>query len=176
MDKAALQKIIIGCISQKRKDQRLLYRQYYNLAIGICLRYTEDREEASLRLNEGYLKIYSILHMYQTTEPFEGWFYRHMLDSVINYYTEKRIPDMASTVFFQDTNSSHSWPKNLNYNQLLAALHSLDTFPRLVYNLYVIERYDVSRISSLLTIGSGDVLSYLAAARFQLRIFISQFK
>lgn len=54
-----LQQIIDGCIEQDRHSQELLYRKLYGFAMKICLRYADNRYEASEVLNEGFFKAFT---------------------------------------------------------------------------------------------------------------------
>lgn len=51
-----LQRIIDGCIEHDRQSQELLYKSLFGFAMNICLRYADNRYEASEVLNEGFLK------------------------------------------------------------------------------------------------------------------------
>ena len=49
--------IVEGCLSGGRMYQKLLYERYYGSMMVVCLRYTNDREEARDVLHEGFMKV-----------------------------------------------------------------------------------------------------------------------
>jgi DNA-directed RNA polymerase specialized sigma24 family protein len=69
MGEAELQQLIAGCLQQNRKDQKMLYKAFYGLAMSICLRYAGNRYEASEIMNQGFLKVFTNLHKYDMESP-----------------------------------------------------------------------------------------------------------
>ena len=50
-----LQKSVRG----DRKSQEKLYRQFYGFAMGVCMRYTQSRDEALEIVNDSFLKVFT---------------------------------------------------------------------------------------------------------------------
>ena len=46
--------LIKRCLQKDRKCQRILYEKYASLMLGVCMRYTGNREEAEDILQEGF--------------------------------------------------------------------------------------------------------------------------
>ncbi|WP_409456425.1 RNA polymerase sigma factor, partial [Sphingobacterium sp.] len=63
VDEKSIQ-IIKGCIDGDRRAQKNLYTVYYAMALGVCLRYANNREDAIGILNEGFFKVFKNIHTY----------------------------------------------------------------------------------------------------------------
>jgi Sigma-70 region 2 len=58
-----------------RKSQELLYKQFYGFAMGVCLRYTQSKDEAVEVVNDGFLKVFTKGEQYDARYPFKAWNY-----------------------------------------------------------------------------------------------------
>ncbi|ULT23295.1 hypothetical protein KUH03_29405 [Sphingobacterium sp. E70] len=65
--------IIKGCINEDRRSQKDLYTTYYALALGICLRYADNKEDAIGILNEGFFKVFKNIIKYDYQKPLSTW-------------------------------------------------------------------------------------------------------
>jgi DNA-directed RNA polymerase specialized sigma24 family protein len=52
-------------LKKDRKAQKELYQVYFGHALKICLRYAGDREEALEFFNDGFMKVFTKLQLYQ---------------------------------------------------------------------------------------------------------------
>jgi len=56
-----LEEIILRCSKNDNEAQMWVFKTYYSMLMTICLRYTDDEDDAKDILNEGYLKIFQNL-------------------------------------------------------------------------------------------------------------------
>ena len=66
-------KLIAGCLAEERWAQKQLYEQHYGKMMGICLRYSNNSEDAKDILNEGFIKVFRYLQRYKV-----GHFFRRL--------------------------------------------------------------------------------------------------
>ena len=75
----SLEELILECQNNNRKAQKELYKRYAPLLLGICVRYAKDSSEAEDVLQEGFIKIFDKIHLYNNKGSFEGWIRRLMI-------------------------------------------------------------------------------------------------
>ena len=65
--------LIQECLKGKRKAQGELYRRYAAKMMGVCMRYSRNRDMAHDLLQEGFIKVFTNLNEYSGNGSFEGW-------------------------------------------------------------------------------------------------------
>ncbi|MES2810381.1 MAG: sigma factor, partial [Bacteroidota bacterium] len=127
MGEAELHQLIIGCVKQDRKSQKMLYKAFYGFSMSICLRYAGDRDEAAGVLNQGFFKVFTKIDTYDTSRPFKAWLGRIMTNVSIDYYRANLkmayAEDLEQAEHLHDT--SVATDNNLHYNDLLAMVQRL---------------------------------------------------
>lgn len=86
---------ISGCVQNKRKSQRKIYKAFYQHAMIVCAYYTSRHEEAVEMLNEGFLKIFSQVikcspSCVNDIALFSGWLRKVMLDTAIDHFESNK--------------------------------------------------------------------------------------
>ena len=76
--------IIKGCLKNDRASQKTLYEYFYSGMLGVCLRYSKNRDEAQDILHEGFLKVFNNLSKFNNSGSFEGWIRRIMVNTCID--------------------------------------------------------------------------------------------
>lgn len=171
---------IVGLLNQcqngNRKSQELLYRQFYGYAMGICLRYSYQREEAVEILNDSFLKVFTKAHQYRPDVPFKMWLRRILINTALDYHRANQ-----KYRFQDDISRAESIPvaessalDRISHEELIGMVQQLTPAYRLVFNLYVIDGYTHEEIASQLGISAGTSKSNLARAREQLKQLLSR--
>ena len=65
--------LIQACINKERWAQKSLYESYYGNLMGVCLRYSNNREDALDILHDGFLKIFKHIEKYQAGTSLVAW-------------------------------------------------------------------------------------------------------
>src|ERR1700744_4950451 len=168
-----LHQLIRGCIKQDRKCQKMLYKTFYGFAMGICLRYATDRDEAAEVMNQGFFKVFTHIESYDMARPFKAWLGKIMMNVSIDYYRANLkmayTEDLDSAEHVSDGDYTD---KNLNYNDLLAMVQRLPQAYRTVFNLFAIDGYSHDEIGEMLNINAGTSKSNLFKARQKLKQMI----
>ena len=50
--------LIEACIHKDRDAQQLLYKEHYSKMMGVCLRYSNNKDDALDILHEGFIKVF----------------------------------------------------------------------------------------------------------------------
>ncbi|MDO8991651.1 RNA polymerase sigma factor [Daejeonella sp.] len=158
------------CIRGLASSQKKLYYNFYGFAMGICLRYACDRDEAKQIVNDGFYKVLTRLDRYDPSKPFLPWLSRIMTNTAIDHYrAELKHPitsDLAELEFKGKENDIQS---KLNYDDLIKLVQNLPPGYRTVFNLFAIDGFTHEEISEQLGISVGTSKSNLFKARQKLR-------
>jgi RNA polymerase sigma-70 factor (ECF subfamily) len=173
--------ILKGCREGKRIAQKQLYEKYVSSMLAICLRYSKSRDEAEDLIQEGFLKIFHNINTYRKQGSLEGWIKRIMINHALNQYKKNRKIPFAEDVdeineneilFFDEE------PENIEpvpAETLLAMIQSLPEGYRMVFNLYVFEKYSHKEIAEAMNISENTSKTQLMKARRQLQGKIFEF-
>jgi RNA polymerase sigma factor (sigma-70 family) len=173
MGEEELHQLIRGCIKQDRKCQKMLYKAFYGFAMGICLRYAGNRDEASEVMNQGFFKVFTHIESYDTTRPFKAWLGKIMMNVSIDFYRANLkmayTEDLDKAEHITD---GELVDRNLHYNDLITMVQQLPQAYRTVFNLFAIEGYSHEEIATMLNINAGTSKSNLHKARQKLKQMI----
>lgn len=178
-NEAEIAQLIADCRQNNRKAQHRLFKLYYGKVLAICMRYAKSNEEAEDMLNEGFLKLFTNLEKYTTTEKgsFNAWLKRVVVNAIIDYQRKyntlintaplEAIPTMEMEHY--DENSALS---KLSTDELLGMVQQLPPMARSVFNLYIFENYSHTEIAQLLNIKEGTSHWHLNYARTKLKSMV----
>ncbi|MBO7523372.1 MAG: sigma-70 family RNA polymerase sigma factor [Bacteroidales bacterium] len=136
---------------------------------ALCLRYSNDREEASDVLQEGFVRIFNRLRDYKKEGSFEGWMRKIMVNTALEKYRENHFlynVDSIDDINETDLETAEVDADNeLEANDLIGMIKSLPPQYKMVFNLYAIEGYSHKEIGQMLGITVGTSKSNLSRAR-----------
>lgn len=163
----AIQKIIKGCLQGRKTDQYRLYAKYAKKMFGICLRYSNNYDEAQDVLQEGFIKVFQCLKTYEGKGSLEGWIRRIVVNTAIEKYRGKMyhlsMDDIAQEEVAISSNDHEAG--HLHAKDILALVQKLPVQYRLVFNLYALEGFSHKEIGKLLRISESTSRSNLTRAR-----------
>ncbi|GAB2853491.1 RNA polymerase sigma factor [Hymenobacter ruber] len=179
-----LSELLAACVRQERVAQRRLYGQFHGFAMGICLRYARDRDQALEAANDGFVKVFRDLYRFDATRhpddvlgSFRGWLKRIMIHTAIDHYRanerhqhQQELDDATLNQADQGATPLDS----LSYDELLALVQRLPPAYRAVFNLNVIDGFGHEEIAEQLHISVGTSKSNLFKARAHLRAMLAQ--
>ena len=150
--------------------------------MGVCLRYTRDKDRAQEVLQEGFIKVFDKLNDFDFSGSFEGWVRRIMVNASIDAIRKKnRNPFLTDEDFILEKNSLHPDDNHkdedlikLKAEHAIAAIQELSPAYRTVFNLYVIENFSHKEIAQILDISEGTSKSNLAKAKKNLRAVLKE--
>ncbi|WNJ16156.1 RNA polymerase sigma factor [Pontibacter sp. G13] len=154
-----------GCKKGKPVFQRALYQRYHRLMFGVCLRYTDSRDDAQDILQEGFIKVFRHISKFRGDGSLEGWIRRIMVHTSIEHYRKK------SRYFMVDIQEAHTHEldadaiSNLSHEEILTLVRDLPAGYRTVFSLYVIDGYTHQDIADMLGISVGTSKSQLSRAK-----------
>ncbi|GAB3875499.1 sigma-70 family RNA polymerase sigma factor [Hymenobacter segetis] len=179
-----LPELLAACVRQERVAQRRLYGQFHGFAMGICLRYARDRDQALEAANDGFLKVFRDLYRFDATRhpddvlgSFRGWLKRIMIHTAIDHYRANERHQHQQELDDATLNQADQGPTpldTLSYDELLTLVQRLPPAYRAVFNLNVIDGFGHEEIAEQLHISVGTSKSNLFKARAHLRAMLAQ--
>lgn len=171
----SIEMLLEGCRKGDRMSQELLYRQFYGFAMGICMRYTRDRDEAMDVVNDGFMKVFMKSELYDPDKPFKAWLRRIMVNTALDFYRQNAKHFHHEDVETAHYVADHAQPDaDIRYEDLIKFVQELSPAYRTVFSLFAIEGYSHEEIAESLNISVGTSKSNLARAREQLRKMLKE--
>ena len=179
-----LPELLAACVRQERVAQRRLYGQFHGFAMGICLRYARDRDQALEAANDGFVKAFRDLYRFDAARhptavlgSFRGWLKRIMIHTAIDHYRANERHQHQQELDDATLNQADQGATpldTLSYDELLALVQRLPPAYRAVFNLNVIDGFGHEEIAEQLHISVGTSKSNLFKARAHLRAMLAQ--
>jgi len=181
VENSELREIIEKCAKNNRAAQEELFKLFYGKMMGICMRYTKDRDRAQEVVQQGFIKVFDKLSEFDFKGSFEGWMRRIMVNASIDAIRKRnRQPFSTDEEFmFNDASveqedDSDEMLIKLKAEYAMEAIQSLSPAYQTVFNLYVIENYSHKEIAEILDISEGTSKSNLAKAKQNLRNILKE--
>ncbi len=168
-----LEKVIEGCIRNKRKAQIELYNYYAPMMLAVCIRYVADKTEAEDILQEGFFKVLRNIKEYNGKGHFENWLRKIMVNTAITHYHKEKkhyYHEEIETVKDYELQFTLSPDKAFEERELFQLLAKMPEGYRMIFNLYAIEGYKHKEIAEQLNIEeSTSKTQYLRAKNWLIR-------
>ncbi len=158
--------LIEWCKKNNRLAQEKLYRHYFPIMERMVLRYTQDDDQIIDILNNGFLRVFKKIDLFENKGSFEGWVRRIIYHSISSYFrsSSKDLKFLIYEDSFQlepSVEETHS----LYYQDLISLVESLPEKHMKVFHLFAIEGFNHEEISSKLKMNKNTCRWYLSEAR-----------
>lgn len=173
MDKD-IKHIIEACIQNDRHYQEILYKRYFGKMMSMCLRYTSDRDEAMMILNDGFLKVFKYIHTFQHKGSFEGWVRRLIFNSLSDYFKKKNKQIKFLELGQTDFSGYDDALEKLYIEDISKLIEHIPKASADVFSMYAIYGFTHKEIGTQLNISEGTSKWHLSNARKFLQKLIKQ--
>lgn len=171
-------KILIHQCQDNRQDaQAEIYKLFSAKLFSVCLRYSNNYEDAQDVFQEGFIQIFHKISQYRFEGSFEGWLRRIMVNLCIERFRSKNnlyVVNEEITADETDEDEQENDGYSYTYDELLKFIRELPERYKQVFNLYVIEEYSHQQIAEMLQISVGTSKSNLSRAREKLKELIKK--
>jgi len=172
-EKPNLKQLIKGCIKQDRASQKDLYKALYSYALGICMRYSDTKEEAQEIMNDGFMKVFQRIEKYDLDRPFQPWFSRILINTAIDHFKKKEKYGYETSIEDSfELEARQTIEGDIAYDEMLEIIRKLPPKYRAVFNLRAIEGYQHDEIAEILGISTGTSKSNYARAKAKLQQYL----
>ena len=167
-----LAKTIQACERGDRKAQKHLYEHCFDLFIGTCMRYYNERELAVAAFQNGMLKILTNLDKFEKGTQFYAWAKTILVRTILNDLKSSKSyrgnVDLTNWETYSPA-STDSLDSTLDSDSLLQLLDTLPESEKVILNLFAIDGYNHKAIGELLGVAEGTSRWLLNKARASMR-------
>lgn len=168
--------ILHGCLSNQPAAQQALYQRYSPKMLAVCYRFSKSREDAEDMLQEGFIRVFTQIHQFQSKGSFEGWIRRIIVHTCINQLKKnKRFNESIDITYANHVQvREESVPSIIQAKQITECIRLLPIGYRTVLNLFAIEGYSHREIATLLDIEESTSRSQYTRAKNMLEQILIQ--
>lgn len=156
------------------------YQANIDKLIGICYRYTGNHQLSEDLAHDAFLKAIEKSSTFRGEGSFDAWLRQIVVNHVLQYLRDqKKIalqhldPEEEVNISFREETTETVLP-DFTENELLETITRLPEHHKLVFNLYVIDKFTHARIGEVLGISEGTSKSHLARARKKLQQLLAE--
>src|SRR5215203_6835080 len=159
--------ILQGCVQNNAAAQKTLYQKYSAKMLVVCYRYAHSREDAEDMLQEGFIKIFSQIHTFESRGSLEGWIRRIIVHTCINNLKKnKRFNESVDLIHANSLQvREDNIPSLIQAKEVVECIRVLPIGYRTVLNLYAIEGYSHREIAEMLDIEESTSRSQYTRAK-----------
>lgn len=164
------QDLLARCKKGDARAQRILYDVFKARLMGLCRRYTRDREEAKDVLQESFIRIFKSIHQLDDWSKLESWMKSVVVNTAINHFHRHKKHDVVRPLdSISRDGLVDSNRQVLSDELLIAVVNGLPDGCRMVFNLFVVEGYSHAEIADMLKVSEGTSRSQLHHAKLLLK-------
>ena len=167
------QELVSGCAANDRRAQEALYRHFFPEMLRMCRRYTRDEDTAIEIANNGFLRVFKKIHLFEFKGSLEGWIRRLVYRCMADYYRKNARYLHFLVLEDHDQGVSAKGLEPFYEADILRAVGTLPPTSQEVFRLYAIEGYSHAEIADNLHMSEGTSKWHLSTARQKLRELIS---
>jgi len=160
--------LIEGCLKNDRISQRMLYEKYAPGMFGICMRYTNCKDEAEDILIEGFVNVFKHIDSFRSESSLGPWIKKIMINNAISHYRKyskhyyiQHIDEIAIDIMDDTINVDDSFSQK----DILEIIQKMPEHLRIVLNMRAFEALEYSEIAEKLNIAEATCRSRFAKAK-----------
>ena len=148
------------------------------MLIGVCWRYSSNKDQAVEYMNIGFVRILLNLKKYKLHVPFELWAKRVMINCIFNEFKKNKVWTSRNDVVREETLVQVGEDRDLTDYQeemmevIKQKVLQLPPMTAKVFNLYAIDGYMHNEIAKLLGISEGTSAWHYSEAKKRIRQMI----
>jgi len=172
--------LITACVKHDRAAKKEFYQMFHTTLSVIALRYSKNKQQSNEILQNGFAFLFSSLNKFKPGKlSLEQWVREEFIAFAVQfirnirseYYVAStvRVTDTPAKTYdlFVDNELTHF--KSIDFDVLVRSLQQLVPSQRLIFNLHIVEQYDLRKAAELLEASEQTVKSNLEKARFNLQ-------
>ncbi len=164
----SLEKLIHQCKNQDIRAQEKLYRLYSGKLFGLCLKYSNNYQQAEDNLQDGFITIFNKINQYEDKGSFEGWMKRIVINTTLQKHRKEKYFEIINENLLEDPEIEVD-DEEITTDFLLESIQDLPERYRQIFNLYALDGFSHKEIAEMLNISVGSSKSNLARARHILK-------
>ena len=156
--------LIQKCKEKHRGAQQELFKRYAPDMLGICMRYTQHREEAKDVMHDAFVKVFTRIWSFREESSLKTWLSHIMVNTAIDHVKKNnrkfnyvRIEDeeQLSEIQDDDTLPEMDIPSQISSEGAMKLMQQLPDKYRVALNLYAVDGFSHRQIADQLGIKEG---------------------
>lgn len=162
--------IVEGCRHRKPTAQRALYDELSPMAMGVCRRYTSNRDDANDMLQDGFVRVFEKIGTLRDPQKLRSWVYNIMVNVCIQHFRRSRNTVLQEMDAFVDEED-----EELPYTMedIVEAMQAVTAAQRMAFNLCCVEELPMDKAASIMRCSEVNVRALLCKARKRLRAYLT---
>jgi RNA polymerase sigma-70 factor (ECF subfamily) len=150
-----------ACQEGNQRAQAQLYETYGKQMMSVCIRYARDNDEAQDLFQDGFIKVFRKIGLYDGKGPIGAWIRRTMANNALDHL-RKVQRELKQNSFFKEEylyenedliNPFEDQDTELpNQAQLMEMISRMPQGYRTVFSMYAVEEYSHKEIADALGI------------------------
>lgn len=168
-----IEDLVEGCCQNDRLCQEQLYRQFFPVVMGMCMRYAKDKDKALEIVNLGFLQVFQKLHTFSFKGSLEGWIKKVVFHVLADYFRKRgRETPLIPLDHLLKAEEGRAPLQKMYVEDLMMLVEELPVSSQDVFRLYAVEGYNHREIAEMLGISEGTSKWHLSNARKKLKQLI----
>ena len=164
------QELVQACAEKQAWAQQKIYEEHYKTMMAVCLRYSNNPEDAFDILHEGFLKVFLNIGSYEPGSLLQAWIRRVMVNTAIDFYRKESRRVTSDLDEARSLTYTKSGPiEAITAEEVMKCVLALPNIYRTVFNMFAIEGYSHKEIADELGITESTSRSNLVKARTKLK-------
>jgi RNA polymerase sigma factor (sigma-70 family) len=176
--------LVNQCLEGSKLAQKKLYDTFSKQMLGVCYRYADDRDSAYDMFQDGFIKVFDKLHMYNGKGPLGAWIRRTIVNNMLDEIRKQKRMALKESIFQADYKAlNDDWEDEfefeeevdeISHERVLEMVQSLPAGYRTVFNLYAIENYSHKEIGEMLGVTESTSKTQYRKAKGHLKKMIEK--
>ncbi|CAM1374220.1 Putative RNA polymerase ECF-type sigma factor [Tenacibaculum litopenaei] len=146
-----------------------MYQLFAAKLFAVCLKYSRNYQDAEDTLQDSFINIFKKIHQFKHRGSFEGWLKRLTIHTALQKFRKHTPLQIVKDDDVEEIEEVVYDENSVPVDFLLGCIQELPDRYRLVFNLYVLDKYAHKEIAELLKITVGTSKSNLSRARMILK-------
>jgi RNA polymerase sigma factor (sigma-70 family) len=168
------------CLKGRSSAQEQFYHRFAPKMMSVCLRYSDDYEEAQDSMQDGFVQVFKMLHTYKGEGSLEGWVRRVIVNTAINNLKRlkkhKNLSDVEEVGFMLQGDDEDAVVGDMAVDDLMQIINRLPSGYRTVFNMYAIEGYSHKEIADTLEVTESTSKTQYRKAKLHIQKLMKEYK
>jgi RNA polymerase sigma factor (sigma-70 family) len=141
---------------------------------SLCVRYIRDKQDAMQVLNDGFLKVFTKIKLYDADKAgLYTWMRKIIINTTIDFLRKAPVIYTNNLIEIKDETTIENYViQKMNADELLNLVKQLPGATQVVFNLYTVDGFNHREIGEMLNISEGTSKWHVSEARKQLKKLI----
>lgn len=168
--------LVERCKAQDRKAQLKLYNQYCEGMFCVVMRFLNNRDDAEDVLQEAFIKAFQKINQFKGDVSFGAWLKRIMINTSIDFLKTKKERHLEIRENSMHIVEDEDWSvdRGVSLQEVKEAMRRLPDKYQYVLQLFLLEGYDHSEISQILSVSETASRTRLLRGKGYLRALLKE--